>query len=88
MLDDFTETNGATRYVPRTHKAGRLPQIKAQVGGTYMDGLEGIKTSKLLENVVGVGDLQPDKLITRGTVSVEQVLSPADAKKINKLLGR
>lgn len=54
-------------------KAGRLPQIKAQVGGTYMDGLEGIKTSKLLENVVGVGDLQPDKLITRGTVSVEQV---------------
>ncbi len=26
MLDDFTELNGATRYVPGTHKAGKLPQ--------------------------------------------------------------
>jgi len=26
MLDDFTEENGPTRYVPGTHKAGRLPQ--------------------------------------------------------------
>jgi ectoine hydroxylase-related dioxygenase (phytanoyl-CoA dioxygenase family) len=26
MLDDFTEANGPTRYVPGTHKSGRLPQ--------------------------------------------------------------
>ena len=26
MLDDFTTENGATRFVPRTHRAGKLPQ--------------------------------------------------------------
>lgn len=26
LLDDFTTTNGATRYVPGTHRAGQLPQ--------------------------------------------------------------
>lgn len=26
MLDDFTPDNGPTRYVPGTHKAGKLPQ--------------------------------------------------------------
>ena len=26
MLDDFTEQNGPTRYVPGSHTAGRLPQ--------------------------------------------------------------
>lgn len=26
MLDDFTSDNGATRFVPKTHRAGRLPQ--------------------------------------------------------------
>lgn len=25
MLDDFTEDNGATRYVPASHRSGRLP---------------------------------------------------------------
>lgn len=26
MLDDFTPENGATRFVPKTHRAGKLPQ--------------------------------------------------------------
>src|SRR5215210_2453368 len=26
MLDDFTAENGATRYIPHSHRAGRLPQ--------------------------------------------------------------
>jgi ectoine hydroxylase-related dioxygenase (phytanoyl-CoA dioxygenase family) len=26
MLDDFTVENGATRFVPRTHRTGKLPQ--------------------------------------------------------------
>ncbi len=26
MLDDFTADNGATRFVPQTHRAGKLPQ--------------------------------------------------------------
>jgi len=56
-------------------KSARKPQIKTQLGATYIDGLEGIETNlKFLENVIGIGDIQPDKLITRGTVSIEQVL--------------
>lgn len=56
-------------------QAARKPQIKTQVGATYIDGLEGIDTKlKFLEDIIGIGDIQPDKLITRATVSVEQVL--------------
>lgn len=55
-------------------KAARRPQIAAQAGATYQDGLEGIDTPDLLKNVLGISDIQPDKTIARGTVSVEQVL--------------
>ena len=56
-------------------KAARKPQVKSQLGVTYIDGLEGIVTSsKLIEGLIGIGDIQPDKTIARGTVSVEQVL--------------
>lgn len=56
-------------------KAARRPQVKSQLGATYIDGLEGIESNlKILEDLIGIGDLQPDKLITRGTLSVEQVL--------------
>ena len=56
-------------------KSARKPQINSQLGATYIDGLEGIDTKlKGIEDLIGIGDLQPDKLITRGTVSVEQVL--------------
>jgi len=53
----------------------RKPQVTSQVGVTYIDGIEAIGTSSpLLESLIGIGDLQPDKTIARGTVSVEQVL--------------
>lgn len=56
-------------------KSARRPQLKSQLGATYIDGLEGIGSNlKFFENIIGIGNLQPDKLITRGTVSVEQVL--------------
>lgn len=56
-------------------QAARKPQVKSQLGVTYIDGLEGIGTqSKLLENLIGIGDIQPEKTIGRGTVMVEQVL--------------
>lgn len=55
-------------------KAARRPQIKAQAGVTYVDGLESISTSPLLSTIVGIDSIQPDKTIARGTVAVEQVL--------------
>lgn len=56
-------------------RAARMPQVNSQLGISYIDGLEGIGTgSKLVEDLIGIGDIQPDKTIGVGTVSVEQVL--------------
>jgi len=56
-------------------RAARRPQVKAQAGITYIDGLENVVGDVgILSDLIGVGDLQPDKTIARATVGVEQVL--------------
>jgi ectoine hydroxylase-related dioxygenase (phytanoyl-CoA dioxygenase family) len=38
MLDDFTEANGSMRYIPGTHKTGRLPrEVLADPGAAHPD---------------------------------------------------